>query len=600
MPEQSSLPEFDPVLLAVMANRLDAIVREMTSTVLLTASSSVIGMARDFSCTILSAEDEILSAADGVPVHVFGGNLQSARLKQVHPDMKEGDAFLNNDPYSGNSHAADHTFLVPVFHEGRHVFTAAVKCHQADCGNSLPTTYHASARDIYAEGALIFPMVQIQKGYKTNDDIVRMCLSRIRTPEQWHGDFISAISAARAGERALKQLIAKFGLDTVMAFKDAWMDYSERRADAALKALPQRTITRTGQLDAMGDFQNEQLDIKVAIKVDPDAGAITIDLRDNPDCLDNGLNLTEATASAAAICGVVNCLEDDLPLNSGTFRRIRVLLREGSCAGIPVFPHSCSVATTVITDIIINLVQEGLSELGEDFGLAEGNISHPISESVIAGHDARRNGADYVNQVCLIGGGGPASGVEDGLHNYICPAGAGICYRDSVEVAEQRFPMMIHQIALVTASGGAGRRRGGPATRVEFGPRNGTMSVMSVSSGMITAPRGARGGHGTQVATNILLRDGVEVETHGGYVEVRLRPGETVLGTDSGGGGFGDPMTREPERVLYDVLERYETAARARDIYGVALLLDEDGTPLGIDETATRALRNRAAALETA
>ena len=117
---------FDPVLLAVMANRVDAAVREMTSTVVLTACSSVIGMARDFSCSVLTADHQILSAAEGIPAHVFGGNLQAAKLVEMHPDLKEGDAFLNNDPYSGNSHPADHTFLVPVFHEGVHIFTTAL------------------------------------------------------------------------------------------------------------------------------------------------------------------------------------------------------------------------------------------------------------------------------------------------------------------------------------------------------------------------------------------------------------------------------------------------------------------------------------------
>ena len=124
----SNTSGFDPVLLAVMANRIDAIVREMTNAVVLTACSSVIRMARDFSCAILTADHHILSAADGLPVHTFGGNLQGAKLLEAHPVLEEGDAFLNDDPYSGNSHAADHTFLVPVFFEGQHVFTTVVKC----------------------------------------------------------------------------------------------------------------------------------------------------------------------------------------------------------------------------------------------------------------------------------------------------------------------------------------------------------------------------------------------------------------------------------------------------------------------------------------
>ena len=105
--------------LAVMANRMDAICREMTNIVLHSARSAVIGIARDFSCAIITADHEVLATAEAMPIHVFGMNIQTAIMGETHPDFREGDAFLDNDPYGGNSHAADHTILVPVFHEGR-------------------------------------------------------------------------------------------------------------------------------------------------------------------------------------------------------------------------------------------------------------------------------------------------------------------------------------------------------------------------------------------------------------------------------------------------------------------------------------------------
>ena len=172
------------VLTAVIANRMDGIVREISNTLLKAARSGVINSARDFSCSIVTSQHELLSAAEGLPVHIFGSHLQCRNMAEVHPDFSEGDAFLHNDPYSGNTHAADHTTLVPVFFEGEHMFTVCVKAHQADIGNSIPTTYFAAAKDVYEEGALIFPCVRIQKNYETVDDIVRMCLLRIRVPEQ--------------------------------------------------------------------------------------------------------------------------------------------------------------------------------------------------------------------------------------------------------------------------------------------------------------------------------------------------------------------------------------------------------------------------------
>ena len=191
-----------------------------------------------------------------------------------------------------------------------------------------------------------------------------MCQRRIRVPDQWYGDYLSGISAARAGERALKQFIKQFGWDQVRTFNAAWLDYSERRALSAIRELPAATVTRTGRLDPLGDFLPDGMDVKATVEVDPDAGYVTVDLRDNPDCLDSGLNQTEATVTAMAITGVINCLGGDLPLNSGTFRRIKVVLRENCAVGLPQFPHSCSVATTMIADTLGNIVQHALTDLG--------------------------------------------------------------------------------------------------------------------------------------------------------------------------------------------------------------------------------------------
>jgi len=131
----------------------------MANTLLRTARSGVINTARDFSCVIVTADCELLGAADSYPIHVTGGADMMARaMKEIHPDLKRGDAFLHNSPYHGNSHAADHTILVPVFDDGGiHRFTVLAKAHQADCGNSLPDDLMGRARDVYEEGRADIP-----------------------------------------------------------------------------------------------------------------------------------------------------------------------------------------------------------------------------------------------------------------------------------------------------------------------------------------------------------------------------------------------------------------------------------------------------------
>ena len=221
----------DPVVMTVIANRLDGIVREMTNTLLRAARSAVISSARDFSCCILTGDNQLLASAEGLPVHIFGAHLQGENMCKYHEgDIHEGDAYLDNDPYGGNTHPADHTFLVPVFIDGEHLFTTVAKCHMADIGNSIPSSYFAKALDVYEEGALVFPGVRIQRNYKNERDVIRMCRARIRVPDQWYGDALAALGSARIAERQLKELCRKYGPKTIKTFIKDWFDYSERRA----------------------------------------------------------------------------------------------------------------------------------------------------------------------------------------------------------------------------------------------------------------------------------------------------------------------------------------------------------------------------------
>ena len=236
---------FDPVLLSVLANAFDGIVREMTNGLLRSARSSVINTARDFSCSILTADNQLLASAEGCPVHVFGSEPLGESMSELHKDLAPGDAFLHNDPYRGNSHAADHSILVPIFIDGVHLFTGVAKAHQADCGNAIPTTFSPTARDVYEEGALIFPCVRIQRDYTDVADIIRMCRVRIRVPDQWYGDYLATVGAARIAERRVQELVAKHGIDTVTAFVDEWFDYSERLAASVIAEMPAGTMWGT-------------------------------------------------------------------------------------------------------------------------------------------------------------------------------------------------------------------------------------------------------------------------------------------------------------------------------------------------------------------
>ena len=367
--------------------------------------------------------------------NAFGSNLLAKSMLDLHSDLAEGDAFLHNDPHRGNTHAADHTIIVPVFFEGELMFTACAKAHQADIGNSVPSTYHPMARDVYEEGALVFPCVRVARNYQTIDDIVRMCRARIRVPDQWHGDFLAALGAARIAERRLKEMCAKYGRDRIKTFIREWFDYSERSMAAAIGKLPKVTLTHTGAHDPVLPILPEGVQIKARINVDPEERMIQIDLRENIDCLDCGLNVSEACTLNHAIAAVLNSLEPGhLPSNAGSFRRLRIIMRDGSVIGRPTFPHSCSLGTTNVGARLVNCIQSAFADLGDRFGLAEGGPSMAAGWAVVSGMDFRRNCSPYINQLFITNAGGPGSPMADGWVNYGLPGAAGLLYRDSVEL----------------------------------------------------------------------------------------------------------------------------------------------------------------------
>lgn len=224
--------------------------------------------------------------------------------------------------------------------------------------------------------------------------------------------------------------------------------------------------------------------------------------------------------------------------------------------------------------------------------MAEGAIGMGAGAAVISGMDWRRNGP-FINQEWLLTNGGPATPETDGWLNYGLPVAAGLMYRGSVEVDESKYPILVKQLRVIAGGGGAGRMRGAPGSEIVYGPRHDPMMVVVSCDGQVFPPQGVRGGQsGPAAGTFKIFQDGRE-EKLPGVVACELAPGEWIRGVDAGGGGYGNPLERDPARVLRDVLERWETLQRAHEVYGVVLSGELADHSLQVDEVATLALRQR-------
>ena len=578
----------DGVRLAVISNRLSAVIRSMMNTIFRSSRSGVLNSAHDFSCGILTANHELVMCAESLPIHMMSGpDLISRAILDLHGSVCRGDAFLHNSPYNGNSHAADHTMLVPVVDDGgTHHFSVLAKAHQADCGNSQPTTYMASAADVYEEGALLFDAFKVQSDYTDNEDLLRMCRLRIRVPEQWWGDYLALLGAVRVGERRMLDLGHELGWDTLDQFVGEWFEYSERSMAEAIAQLPSGRVTAISRHDPVPGMP-EGIDVRADIEVRSNEGVIEVDLHENVDCMPNGLNLTESTARTAAMVGIFNSIGATVPPNAGSFRRIGVRLRENCAVGIPVHPHSCSTATTDLADRLANAVQRGLAEFGDGFGLAECGAVIPAAAAVVSGNDPRAGGRPFINQILLAVTAGAGTPWADAWLTIFHVGGAGIMRRDAVEIAEMTHPILIEQQRLLIDTEGAGRNRGAPSAYVEYGPIGTSLRAAYGCDGTLYPALGARGGLPGGPAQHFKRTVDETLTELPAYGLVTLESGERIVSVTPGGGGYGPPSERDPEQVRRDVLEGWITAERAHDVYRVAL-----SESLDVDHDGTRRLRD--------
>jgi len=446
------------------------------------------------------------------------------------------------------------------------------KAHQADIGNASPTTYNGEAVDVYNEGALIFPAVKLQSDFEFVADIVRMCQMRIRVPEQWYGDLLAMVGAARIGEQEIEILAAEYGWDTLAEFSGLWFDYSEKIARLAIRQLPGGHVDSSSSHDSLPGIVDHEIPINVGITVDPVEGRVTLDLTDNMDCVPCGLNVSEACARTSAMIGLLNVseacartsamiglfnsIDHSIPKNAGSFRCVDVKIRPGSIAGGALHPFSCSVATTNVSD--------------DGIGMAEIGASLPASHGVISGIDPR-NQEPYINQIFLGSSAGGASSSADGWIHYSHAGNGGMGFIDSVELTELYHPIRIYKRGFVMDAGGAGRQRGAPGKYVEYGPVDCEMKVAYVSDGAKNNARGARGGHsGGAVRQHKTFGGEVNGQTEAlpACGVITMRANERFLIRTNGGGGYGNPHERDRDLVEHDLREGWISKAQARDSYG--------------------------------
>lgn len=583
--------KIEPFLMSILSGRFVAITKEMSNTLMRSGRSTVLNTAKDFSCGITDHQHRIVSIAEGLPIQLAAIHLIPRAVTELFKDdIHPGDIFLNNSPFYGNIHHADFSVCAPVFYKGDLQFFVMNRAHQADTGAPIPTVFLPYAKSVYEEG-LHFPCLRVQRDYADIKDVIRMIRYRIRVPDQWYGDYIAQVGSVRIAEKRLKEMCDKYGVETLLAFVDQWQEYGKERMLAEIKKLPKGEWNGEVTHDPIPDLVPQGIKLKAKMAIDPEQGYITVDLRDNPDNIPCGFNLSEAATIGAVLTGIFYNLDPTIPHNDGAFSRIKIEMREGCVVGKPKFPVGTSICTTNVCDRLISLVQSTMAKMGPGYGIAEGCSSMGASSPVISGTDWRRGGAPFINFLALAPCG-PALYGHDGWLTFAVAAAGGSVFLDSIEIDELKYPLIFDKNELAMDSAGPGQWDGSPARDLIYGPRKDPVTVAWIVDEKFFPAKGVRSGLSGRPSdvykfnTESRIREDLPT-----MAAMAITRDERLVAEDPGGAGYGDPLDRDPELVKLRVREGWASLQRAKDVYGV--ILDTSREQYSVDYEKTVKLREQ-------
>jgi N-methylhydantoinase B len=568
----------DPVTVEVVRNGLIAVTEEMKTNLMRTAYNMIIYEALDFTVGLFNARGETVSIGLGLPMFIRGmSDTVKAKIKRYGlENMEPGDILLTNDAYTTGSHLNHMTFSVPIFHDGKVVAFSSCMAHWTDVGGTLSGV----TTDIFSEG-LQLPIVKAYRRGEPNQEIMDIIRMNVRVPERAMGDLRAQIATVKTGEKRFLEMIQKYGVDAVLGSIDAIMEQSEAIARERVRAIPDGVYEAESYMDDDGVALGKRIPIRVKVEVAGDR--MKVDLSEVSKQVSGFYNSGE-TAGRSSCQVAFKCLTSalDLPINDGQFRALDIVLPPGRVVSAQK-PSAMRMWMTFPMTVVDTIFKA---------------LAPAIPDRVIAGHHAdlvlgRVNGrrpsdnSFYIYLGGLIGGGWGAKHDSDGV-NATVAINDGDTHNGPSEQVEAKYPVLIERYALRPDSGGAGKFRGGLGTEQVVQMR-GKISFNAQMDRVRCRPWGLAGGlsgFGNSVAIHRFGEDEQGFENGKAFDQV-LEPGDAYILRSGGGGGYGSPLDREPEKVERDVRQGYVTKAAAEKLYG---LVFRDGT-LDVDLVRTQARR---------
>jgi N-methylhydantoinase B len=575
----------DPVTLAVLNGRLVQIADEMDATLYRSAFNPIIAEAHDACHGLYHAETgaTLVQGTSGLPIFVGAMAFAvKAVIDKVATDggLEAGDTYLFNDPYDGGTHLNDVRLVRPLMRGGRVFAWLASVGHWLDVGGNVPGNFNAKATESFQEGFRIPPVKLLRAGV-LQQDIVDILAANSRVPLSNWGDLNGQLNALDLGERRLAMLLDEYGDDTITAALTTLSARAETLMRANIAALPDGTYSCDDFLDNDGVTDNP---LPIALDLTIAGDRMRLDFsRSAPPC-DGPLNIARSTTVACCYVALKH-LFTDVPANAGCLAPIEFIIPETTLLGVsaprPVGGYTETILRVI--DVIFGAFAKAAPER------ANGSPFATINALSLAGW--RAHGRRWV-MFCFFGGGLGGNPEGDGLNHSNNPISTATI--PPVEILESLYPVMFTQWALRRDSGGPGRHRGGLGAiyEIEALADDGTEVFLLGERGKYP-PFGVNGGKSAALNRFVYETDSGETTPPlvSKVTDIKIRRGQKVRLETPGGGGFGDPAAREPERVARDVRLGYVSRRVAIEDYKVVLRDD-----LSLDAEATAAARGRTSA----
>jgi N-methylhydantoinase B len=565
----------DPIAFELFKNAIFSIADEMALTVFRTTYSGVLKDNMDYSTAFADADGRLVAQGLTLPGHL--GSIPTALasiMRHFADDIHEGDVFILNDPFDGGMHLPDIFVFKPLYHQGKRLAFAATVCHHTDVGGRVAGSNASDSTEIYAEGLRIPPLKLYEAG-RRNETIMAFIERNVRLPVRLFGDLRAQLAACHIAETQFADLVGRYGPETVTTYMVEIIDYAERLTRAALADLPDGEWSFEDWIDDDGVDYGKPVRLFVTLTKRGDH--MVVDWTGTNPQVRGAINNTLSFTKAASYTGVRSVLPPGIPNNEGVFRAIEVICPPGT-VGNGVLPAACAARGLTgfrMTDCIFGALAMMLPD--KVFAAGDGGNTG-IS---IGGYHADRSPFIYVDFTCGAWGARPwADGLDGNSHMFANMAS------HSIEVTEAEHPIQLLAYEFVPDKAGAGKFRGGVPFRRDyrFLETEGTLQLRS--DRRTHRPFGLYGGSPGEASENYLNPEG-ENRTLPSKFTMEVRHGDVVRHVLAGGGGWGDPLERDPAMVLKDLRNELLSPAKAMADYGV--VLDASGTQ--VDGAATGRLR---------